>query len=251
MRIRLIAPVVLGLLAAAACSGGNTSQVSGGGAASGNGSAASGNGTSSGGSLIVGSGGSSASGNGTGNGGSGTLGPDGGCADTKANGEPIPVDLFFMVDTTGSMNCPVPDDPKAPPCEVDPGGPYSKTTRWTVESAALKAFVADPANTGLGMGIRFFPGNKNLCDAATYATPAVEIADLPGAAMALDTAIGAVTPGGQTPTEASIGGALQHAAAWAKAHPTHRVAVVYSTDGYPMGCAGDSIAAAAALAKAA
>jgi hypothetical protein len=57
------------------------------------------------------------------------------------------------------------------------------------------------------------------------------------------------TPAGQTPTEASLDGALQHAAAWAKANPTHRVAVVYATDGYPKGCDGDSIDAAAAKAK--
>ncbi len=255
MRASLVAPVFVGFFIAAACGGNNnTSQVDGGAAS--NGTAASANGTGTGATgtggngLIIGSGGSSASGNGTGTGGDGTFDPDAGCVGTKADGEPIPVDLFFMVDITGSMNCPVPDDTTKPPCEVQPPGPFSDTTRWTVESAALKAFVADPANKGLGMGIRFFPSKNNICDAATYVKPTVEIGTLPGAAMALDTAIDAQTPAGQTPTEASLDGALQHATAWAKMNPTHRVAVVYATDGYPMGCA-DSIDSAAAKAKAA
>jgi len=244
MRASLVAPVLVGLSVAAACSGSNTSQVDGSA-----GSAASANGTGTGGSgLILNSGGSSASGNGTGSSGSGTFDPDAACATSSANGEPIPVDLYFMVDITGSMNCPVPDDPKTV-CEVDPMPPYSATTRWTVESAALSAFVNDPQNKGLGMGINFFPSQKNLCAAASYVKPNVEIATLPGAATALDTAIMNQTPGGYTPTEPSLDGALQHATAWATAHPTHKVAVVYATDGYPKGCNADNtITAAAALA---
>jgi hypothetical protein len=242
VRLSLVAPVLLGFLVAAACSGSNTSEVSGGAAASGNTANGSGVGGSG---LSLGSGGSSASGNGTGTGGSGTFDPNSACATSSANGEPIPVDLYFMVDITGSMNCPVPQDPMTP-CEVDPGPPYSKTTRWTVESAALSAFVGDPMNKGLGMGIRFFPSQNNICSAATYVKPAVEIGVLPGSAMALDASIMAQTPGGNTPTVPSLDGALRHAAAWAMANPTHRVAVVYATDGYPEGCGGNNIIPAAA-----
>ncbi len=176
--------------------------------------------------------------------------PDAACASSSEDGEPIPVDLFFMVDITGSMNCPVPDNP-ARPCEVDPGPPYSATTRWTVESAALKDFVANTANSGMGMGIGFFPSANDICVNTTYTTPTVEIAALPGNAVPLDTAIMAQTPAGNTPTVPSLDGATMHAAAWAKAHPTHRVAVVYATDGYPEGCTGNTIPAAAAIAAAA
>jgi len=242
MRVKLVAPVVLGLFIAVACGGKNdTSQVTG-GAASGNGTAASGNGA--GGSLVVGNGGSSASDNGL-DGGDTTFDPDAACAATSESGEPVPVDLLFMVDITGSMDCPEPEDTTKPACEVKPNGKISSTTRWTVESAALKAFIADPKNAGLGMGIKFFPSGNNLCDAANYVTPTVEIGTLPGAAMSLTAAIDMQSPDGQTPTKASLQGALQHAAAWAKMNPTHRVAVVYSTDGYPMGCNADSIDAAA------
>jgi hypothetical protein len=153
-----------------------------------------------------------------------------------------------MVDITGSMHCPVPDVMQ---CDVEPPKPWSMTTRWTVESAALKAFMDDKANAGIGVGINFFPTNNGICNAASYVTPAVEIAALPGAAMNLDRVIDMQMPGGQTPTVASIDGAIQHAQAWAKANPTHRVAVVYSTDGYPMGCNNNTIDNAATLAAAA
>ena len=250
MRAGFVTPVLLGFFVAAACSGNNqTSKVNG---SAGSVASASGPGAGVGGDILnVGTGGSSASGNGTSNAGSDTLDSDAACATSSANGEPIPVDLYFMVDITGSMNCPVPEDPQTP-CEVDPGPPYSKTTRWTVESAALSAFVSDPLNQGLGVGINFFPSQSNLCNAATYVQPNVEIGTLPGAAKALDGAIMAQTPGGNTPTQPSLDGALQHASAWAKAHPTHKVAVVYATDGYPKGCgASNTIPAAATLAAAA
>jgi hypothetical protein len=246
MRASRVAPILVGFFIAAACGGSNTSKVEAGSSGSSNGT---GSGTGTGGNgLIVGSGGSAASANGTGAGGEATFDPDAACAKGSADGEPIPLDLFFMVDITGSMNCPVPEDP-ATPCEVDPGPPYSKTTRWTVESAALSAFVDDPANKGIGMGIRFFPSQNNICTASTYVKPLVEIGALPGAAMALDQAIMAQTPGGNTPTVPSLDGALQHAAAWAQANPTHKVAVVYATDGYPKGCdANNTIPTAAMLA---
>jgi hypothetical protein len=140
-----------------------------------------------------------------------------------------------MVDTTGSMNCPVPEDPTIAACEVDPLKPYP-TTRWTVESAALKAFMDSSSNAGLGVGIRFFPDSADICNATVYQTPAVPIAALPGNATALDAAVTGQTPGGNTPTYPSIQGALAYAKAYAMQNPTHKVAVVYSTDGYPKGC---------------
>jgi hypothetical protein len=198
----------------------------------------------SGGSTGTGSTGSSATGGGDG------FDPSKACVANSAEGERVPVDLYFMVDITGSMNCPVPDSPTKP-CEVDPGAPYSSTTRWVVESAALKSFMSSSANAGMGVGIGFFPSAKNLCDASSYVTPNVEVADLPGAASKLNAAIDAQKPAGNTPTVASLTGALQHATTWAKAHPGRRAAVVYSTDGYPKGCDANTIDAAAKAAQSA
>lgn len=227
---------------------GDPSPHAGGSSSNGAGGAHTGNGGSG---ISFTTGGSGTGTGSTGAGGSGGFDPNSACVANSAEGEKLPVDLYFMVDITGSMNCPVPDSPSAP-CEVDPGPPYSSTTRWVVESAALKSFMSSPANAGMGVGIGFFPSTKNICDASSYLTPKVEVADLPGAASALNAAIGEQKPGGNTPTVASLSGAIQHATSWAKAHPGRRAAVVYSTDGYPKGCdASNSISEAAKVAKAA
>ncbi|MEO6602632.1 MAG: vWA domain-containing protein [Polyangiaceae bacterium] len=243
MRLGFVAPAVLSLFVAIACGGSaDPSQVQGGG------SAANGNGDGVGGGLVIGGDGAAASGN-TAYGSGDSFDPNSACANSAADGEPIPVDLYFMVDTTGSMNCPVPDQG---PCDADPGPPKTGESRWTLVSAALKSFVTAPANQGLGVGINFFPSkdDRQLCQASAYAKPLVEIGPLSTTGAAISTNISQQMPGGQTPTVPSLQAAIEHAATWAKANPTHRVAVVYATDGYPKGCRGNTIDAAAALAKA-
>jgi hypothetical protein len=249
MRLGLVTPVILSLFGALACGGKQEqSQVDG------SGTAATGN-NGLGGGFSIGNGSGAANGNSTGGGGD-AFDPTSACANSAADGQLTPVDLFFMVDITGSMDCVVPD---AGACDTDPGPPVTGDSRWTLLSAALKTFVADPKNQGLGVGIRFFPvqqggggGGRNnaVCTAASYLTPAVEIGQLPGNAALLTAAIDAQKPGGTTPTVPSLDAAIQHASAWAKANPTHRVAVVYATDGYPKGCTGNTIMAAAQLATA-
>jgi hypothetical protein len=242
MRVaRSIAVAVAVLIAAACGSGGHTGGFSGSGAGASTGSQGSGG---VGGSLFTGGTLS------TGTNGSGMLDPDAACVTSSADGEAVPVDLYFMVDITGSMNCPVPEDPTQPACEVQPPMPFSKTTRWTVESTVLKSFMDSSANAGLGVGIGFFPDNSDICNANVYQTPAQPIAALPGAAMQLDSTISAQTPGGNTPTVPALQGALAYAKGYAMANPTHHVSVVYATDGYPQGCdSTNTIANAAATAQ--
>ncbi|HKO47218.1 MAG TPA: vWA domain-containing protein [Polyangiaceae bacterium] len=183
--------------------------------------------------------------NGSGGAGSG-VDPNTACAQSSADGQPTQVDLYFMVDSTGSMNCPVPELTK---CEMPDGPPATGESRWTVVSAALKAFVADAQNQGLGVGLRFFPvrGNSAACNAASYANPNVEIGPLSMTSQALTTAINRQMPDGSTPTVPSLTAAIDHASAWAKAHPTHRVAVVYATDGQPNGCGASNTVPQAAM----
>jgi hypothetical protein len=254
MRFGQVAPVLFGTLVALACgSNADESKVNGGSAANGNTTGATGTGAGSG--INTGSTGSGAS---TGNsGGAGSVDPNTACTSTSANGEPTPVDLYFMVDITGSMNCPVPDGGMV--CDMPNGPPASGDSRWTVVSAALKAFIADPANQSLGVGMRFFPvaggsggpggNNGAACNANSYAMPNVEIGPLSTTSTPLTTAINMQTPNGSTPTVPSLTAALDHAATWAKANPTHRVAVVYATDGQPNGCgATNTVQQAAAVA---
>ena len=190
---------------------------------------------------------------GTGDGSSTSVDEDSACVATSRETARSIVSVFFMIDISGSMKCPVPDDD--PSCEVDPGEPYADVTRWTESSAALKSFFSSPDSAGMWAGIAFFPDNGGdiSCNANTYSSPAAEIAPLPDAASAINNAIDNQNPAGNTPTVPALEGALDHARTWAGANPDQQVVVVYATDGYPRGCNGNTIdnaadAAAAALA---
>jgi len=251
MRLRQVAPIIFGTLIALACgSNGDESKVKDGGSAS-NGNINIGAGNAGNSNINTGNGSS------TGNpgGGAGPVDQNSACTQTSADGQPTQVDLYFMVDITGSMNCPVPDGGVA--CDMANGPPASGDSRWTVVGAALKAFIADPANQTLGVGMRFFPvggngggmmGGSAACNVNSYATPNVEIGPLSTTAPQLTGAIDMQTPGGTTPTVPSLTAAINHATTWAKANPTHRVAVVYATDGQPNGCTNNTVEQAAATA---
>ncbi len=78
-------------------------------------------------------------------------------------------------------------------------------------------------------------GNDS-CTASNYATPAVEIAPLPGVAPAITTAIAAHSPSTSTPTSAALQGTVDHCQSWATAHPGHVVIGLLATDGDPTEC---------------
>jgi hypothetical protein len=92
---------------------------------------------------------------------------------------------------------------------------------------------------------------RDKCDPGVYATPAVEVAALPGAAAALIKNIGMHMPDGLTPTAGALSGAIQHAQARARTYPSHKVAVLLATDGLPSECTPDDIAGVAMIASAA
>jgi hypothetical protein len=229
---------VLGALFALAvlgCNGNGTDGSGGGnsgGAGNGTGTAQNGTGSSQGGSGSgTQSGGTFSSGtasDGT------TTGVGGGCATTTQQAQKIPLDMYIMLDQSGSMDSSV----------------GAGMTRWTAVTGALTQFLQQSNAAGLGVGVQFFglgaPGAFNdSCTASDYANPlstdanglaGVEIGTLPGNAAALIASIGAHTPNTLTPTSAALQGAVDHAAAWQQAHPTHVVVAVLATDGDPTEC---------------
>lgn len=89
-----------------------------------------------------------------------------------------------------------------------------------------------------------------LCDARSYAAPAVEIAPLPEAAPALLASIESQRPQGGTPSGPALRGAVELARDWARSHPGHAVATVLATDGSPTDCEPLDAAGLAELAAA-
>jgi hypothetical protein len=250
---------------------------------------------------------------------------DAACATTTEKAQQVPLDLYVMLDSSGSM--------------LSATSATGATSKWTAVTSALQTFVQDPKSAGLGVGLQYFPlvqagapdtcdvdtqcnsygpcdtaktcsksstitlcesnadctggmgtcirlgvcaispsycsptgtqylctqGNSNdfcqaipgycrardRCDAASYATPAVEVATLPAAAGALMTSLSAHEPDGLTPTSGALSGAIAHAQALARANPTHKVAVLLATDGLPSECEPTEIDGVAAIASAA
>jgi hypothetical protein len=78
------------------------------------------------------------------------------CIGVTSEAKLIPLDMYVMYDQSGSM------DEK-----TGTGG--SSPTKWTAAKSAFFAFLADPASTGLGVGIQYFayypPGIPSTCTA--------------------------------------------------------------------------------------
>ena len=145
---------------------------------------------------------------------------DASCGSIAEGTQAVPLDIYIMLDTSGSMN---------------------SNDKWTSISNALGSFLNNPLAAGLGVGIQTFPlidDSYVICDQNAYATPAVSIYSLPLNAGTIGNYIQTVQPAGGTPTGPALQGALMFAQNWATNNPTHDVAVVLATDGVPDSACG-------------
>ena len=182
------------------------------------------------------------------------------CTGTTSTGQLLPLDMYVMLDQSGSMS------------DAVTGG-----TKWSAVTSALESFLQTNTNAaGMSVGIQYFglPGNGQCnaydiycssnsqcgqcgpcaadshgnkvcwagaadesCTAADYATADVEIASLTQAQVTkIDNSIGAHGPSTNTPTSAALQGAINHARSWAQGHAQHVVIVILATDGDPTEC---------------
>lgn len=177
-------------------------------------------------------------------GGGGGEGDGGACAATKETAKLVPLDIYVMMDQSGSMS------------EKTSSG----ITKWAAIKTAISSFLGDPSSEGIGVGIGYFPietggfFSDDSCKITDYQKAEVEIAVLPGVKAPIETSLGKHSPTGGTPTGPALRGALTHANEWRIAHPGHVVAALLATDGMPTSCTPDKIpdiaADAAAAAKA-
>lgn len=222
--------LTFGIVQACTAGGGSTLNQDDGGDGSGAGSGVGGNLSS------VGQGGSSSS-----------SGFGGGCASETIEGDGLPLDMYIMLDQSGSM---------------DSDG------KWSSVTSAIQNFMALPESTGLGVGIQYFPwgpqcpdlcgstpdcgtgcgnctvigpfgicdGPGDACNVSEYANPEVPIGVLPDIAMDITTSMAGHGPTGGTPTAPALTGALDYARTHALANPNHVTIVVLATDGLPQAC---------------
>ena len=167
------------------------------------------------------------------------------CAGTSAAAKPISLDIFVMLDKSGSMD------------DIVSAG----MSRWQTVTGALGTFFMSAQN--VSAGLQYFPlfdPKGTSCDVGYYYNPAVPIGPLPGAGSAqLNALLGsmaATKPLGGTPTNVALQAALKYAADYKAAFKKDKVVVVLATDGQPgdggngsQGCFADlNNSAAAAMA---
>ncbi len=198
-------------------------------------------------------------------GGTSNLG-DAACATETFQGEQIPLDMYIMMDRSGSMG------------QATAAGP----SVWDATKQAITDFVNSPDSSGIGVGIQFFPpsaGSMPACGPFTpppcpvgcmafgpfcvpdsggscnlndYLPPAVGIQPLPGVAPQIVTALNGQSPGGGTPTLPAMQSAAQASTVYAQQNPGRKLIIVLATDGNPNDCnstipAVANVAAAAAM----
>jgi len=164
------------------------------------------------------------------------------CHAQVREGQRVPIDMYLLVDSSGSM------------AERVGGG-----SKWDVVSTALTAFLNDPRNEGTGVGLGYFPTGQatcmqgdpgcfcipftnicfslagGSCTVSDYSSAAVPLA-LPAQVSAAISNLAAHRLGGGTPTRPALEGALQSVNAWATQHPDRKALLVLATDGEPSGC---------------
>jgi len=154
--------------------------------------------------------------------GDGEIDPDSSCAMTTLQAERIPLDMYFMVDTSGSM-----DGPKL-----------------ALLKSGLTAFLQAPDSAGLGVSGQRFPigGLNETCDSAVYGSPAVPWAILPDSQWS--TWVSNLKAEGYTPSVPALRGAVDACKNRMTAEPARKCAVVFVSDGEPEGnCPPVSISA--------
>jgi hypothetical protein len=95
---------------------------------------------------------------GTGSSGSGSGGAGETCAGVTSQAELVPLDIYLMLDSSGSMS-------------ETTGAMGTGPSKWAAVTQALDAFFADPQSAGLGVGLQHFPrlgaGVPTTCTASS------------------------------------------------------------------------------------
>ncbi len=232
-------------------SGGTTNGGTSGAGASGGSSASGGSGnggSTAGGSSSGGSGNNGGSAGNGGNGGSQDAGlpdvaftydapvsePDA-CAATRIEAEPLPLDMYFVLDDSGSMRLPQ-TSYAAGDCNV--GG--SVNSRWCYAVNALWSFFNSSQSVGVGVALNYLNNSYNCSSANGLAIPpaggTVAFDILPNHLSALQTSLNnARGDGPTTPTEAALKSIVSFTTAQSAARPGRQMVGVYITDGLPEG----------------
>jgi len=176
---------------------------------------------------------------------------DAACAETSATATLRPLDLFVVLDRSGSMSETSPSDTSAVwgtnDCNVSASP--ANTSKWCLTVNALGAFFQLTGQGDRRAALQFFPTNLELgsgvlpdtvpneCNGVNVGTPAVSLVSIPTSATQLVGALNTATPNGSyTTTEGAIRGMNAFTSAAANRSATRTLAQVLITDGAPTAC---------------
>lgn len=146
---------------------------------------------------------------------------DAACAAETAEAKPVPVNLYVMLDRSGSM----------------------AGSKWTDATTGMIDFVEDPLSAGLKVALSYFPTDTDDCNPLSYSNPKVPLGALTANAAPADAheqllvdSLSSTDTTGLTPMFPAFVGTLGYCTSVAKKYPNEKVLAVLVTDGSPTGC---------------
>ncbi|MBK9000164.1 MAG: VWA domain-containing protein [Myxococcales bacterium] len=146
------------------------------------------------------------------------------CAATTVKAEPAPLDMFIMLDNSGSMGS---------DCNIG----QSTVSKWCYSINALSQFFQS-APAGTGVALQYFPkcwkSTAECTTGASCAVAEVPLGQLPGNLAPLQSSLNTNAPLGGTPMEAALHGLAKYTTQ--NQQPGRVMIGIFVTDGVPEGC---------------
>jgi hypothetical protein len=146
----------------------------------------------------------------------GALTQDSACVTATAEARVVPLDIYLMQDSTGSM---------------------STSSMWDHCVTAINGFVQSSTQMGNRLALQFFDSDlSDDCSGGYYSNPDVPLTGLPVPAGSnpISTALSDHGPGGLTPTEGALQGIIQFTVGHKS--PGRAIIGILVTDGDPTDC---------------
>ena len=165
------------------------------------------------------------------------------CVDETAEAQPVPLDIYFLLDASTSMSSPAGFGAAGDCNAVPPFNTPSVNSKWCKAVNAMAGYVSDPLAAGNQAAVQYFKHYSNHnCNGNGYNVPAVPLGLLPGNysghAQTFVTQNNAglnwAYPWSNTPTEGALRGLASFTAA--NTTPGRVIIGVLVTDGVPSAC---------------